>query len=157
MLLGQELFVLEIANKITTTKLVADAKEDPFIPQPEHVRTGDALVSFDPEFLFIKIRMKHLANVVPILQIIGLHDHGGFFFATPVHSKVDASVDPYFGFEVRHIGYELTVLVTRRHLMRLAPLVKVVVETIRNPFPLRSLPVINNRRTTVFGNKARSA
>src|SRR5210317_939743 len=40
--------------------------------------------------------------------------------------------------------------------MRLAPLVQIVVKGIRNPVSPRSLPVINNSRPTVFGDKARS-
>ena len=49
MLLGQELLVFEIADEITAAQLVADAEEHPLIPQFEHVRAGDVLVSSHPK------------------------------------------------------------------------------------------------------------
>ena len=139
MLLGQELFVLEVADKITATQLVADAKQHPFIPQPEHVGAGDILVSSDPELFLVEVRMKQLADVVPVLEVVGLHDHRRFLAAAAVHSIVDTIVDPDIGIKVRHIGHQPAVLVTRRHFMRLAPLVQVVVEGIGNPVSPRIL------------------
>ena len=65
MLLGQELFALEVADKITTTQLMADAKQHPFIPQLEHVSAGDILVSSNSELFLVKIRMQQLADVDP--------------------------------------------------------------------------------------------
>ena len=157
MLLGQELFVLKIADEITTTQLMADAQEHPLFPQLEHVGAGDILVSSDPELLLVKFRMEQLADVVPILKVFGLHDHGRFFSADPVHSIVDAVVDPDIGVKVTHIRHQLAVLITRRHLMRLAPLVQVVVEGIGNPVPLGSFAMINHGGPTIFGDKTRTA
>ncbi len=77
MLFGQELLVLKIADKITTTQLVADAKQHPFIPQLEYVRAGNILVSSNSELLLVKIRMEQLTDVLPILQVFGFHDHRG--------------------------------------------------------------------------------
>jgi hypothetical protein len=157
MLLGQELFVLKIANKISATKPVTDAEEHPLLSQLKYVRAGDVLVSCDPKFLFVKIWMEQLADVVPVREIVRLHDHRRFLATHPVQSVVGAVVDPDIGIKVTNVGHELAILITRRHFMRLAPLIQVVVETIRNPVPIRSLPVINHGRPAVFRDKARSA
>ena len=77
MLLGKELLVFEITDEITATQLVADAQKHPLLPQLEHVRTGDILISADPELFLIEIRMKQLTDVIPILEVLGLHHHRG--------------------------------------------------------------------------------
>ena len=77
MLLGKELLVLKITDEISAAQLVADAQEHPLLPQLEHVGTGDILISADSELLLIEIRMEQLAEVIPILEVFGLHHHRG--------------------------------------------------------------------------------
>jgi len=152
MLLGQELLILKIADEITATQFVADAQEHPFISQPEHIGTGDILISSNTELLLIEFRMEQLADEVPVLKVFGLHNYGRFLVATAVHPIVDPLVDPDIGIEVRHIGHQLAVLIPWCHFMRLSPLIQVLVEGIGNPVSIGSLPVIDHGRPAVLGD-----
>ena len=153
MLLGQELLILKIADEITAAQLVADAQEHPLLPQLEHVGAGNILVSSNSELFLIKVRMEQLADVVPVLEVFGLHDYRRFLVATAVHSIVDPIVDPDIGIEVRHISHELAVLIPWGHFMRLSPLIQVVVEGVGNPVPIGSLTMIDHSWPAVFGDK----
>ena len=157
MLLGKELLVSEITDEISTAQLVADAQKHPLLPQLEHVGTGDILISADPELLLVEIWMKQLADVIPILEVFGLHDYRRFLVATAVHPIVDPLVDPDIGIEVRHIGHQLAVLIPWCHFMRLSPLIQVVVEGVGNPVSLGSLAMIDHGWPAIFGDKTRPA
>ena len=39
--------------------------------------TGDILVSSDPELFLVEVRVKQLPDVVPVLEVLGLHHHRG--------------------------------------------------------------------------------
>ena len=144
----EELFVLKAAEVIAAPDPVTEAEQHPLVPNPEHIRAGDVLITRHVEGGHFVV--EQVAEVFPFPQICGLHQ---VRFPAPGHRVVGVSIEPAVRVPVTHFRKRSRIsLRIDRHRFR--PALQQIVLGERDLIPAGTFPVVDDSGLTFFGEEA---